>query len=517
MTREDIKMFVRFKSMVLGLVLLTISVFGFSKEVIIGGSISGPQTLDPAQAWEEISVSLISNLFETLVKLNPETSEIEPGLALTWKTRNQGKTWIFNLKKGVRFHDGSIFDSESVVFSFKRQMDKTFKYRFCDTPLFDGIFKNLLSVSAMDSHTVAFDLKDPFYPFLASLTSSCAAIVSPAAVKKYGKKFYENPVGTGPFRLKIWEKGKRIILMANPDYWGGRPKFDEYINIENNYESMHKLFRDKKYDFINSVSISRTAGLKNMSWVTLKLFPNFSITFIAFNFKNKYLQKENIRKVIRYSWDDRILKYVFQDFVLSLRSVLPSGIPGYREILNSKEFSIEKASRLIKREISGEKIILNFLMPKESSLDRLMISKFLKNLKRVGIEVQLESLSQNEYDRRIRNGDFDLTFSGWISDYPDPYSILSALFDGQLQKNGFANISSYQDDGLRLKIQQTVIESDTHRRREIFEEIIKRIDEKVLCIPIYQAAAVMVFNNQKINRMVVTPVGNLSLFDIELK
>ncbi len=390
------KVFSKYFFFSLSFIIMTIGT-GFSKTVIVGGSIQGPQTLDPAQAWEEISISMTYNLFETLVRLNPETSEIEPCLATSWETRDQGKSWIFTLKNGVRFHDGTNFNANSVVFSFKRQMDKAFKYHFYDFPLFDEIFKNLVSVSALDSYTVVFELQTPFYPFLAALTSSSASIVSPDAVKKYGEKFFQHPVGTGPFMLKIWEKGKRYVLVANPDYWGEKPGIDEYINIiENKHERLHKLFREQNYDFIDSISISRTIGLKNLSWATIKLFPKFAISFMAFNFKNKYLQKEGIRRAIRYLWDDRILKYVYQDFVLSLRSVLPNGMPGYREILERKKFSIAEAARLIKEEISGKKIIFNFLVTKDLALERQMISMFSKNLRRAGIELRIESVPQAE-------------------------------------------------------------------------------------------------------------------------
>ncbi len=500
------------------LFILSHLVFSSSDHVVYWGTSGGPETFDPAQAWDEVSVFFTSSLFDTLVRLNTNTSEIEPSLAVSWEAKSDGKIWVFKLRKGVKFHDGSDFDSSAVVFSFERQMDKKFKYRYYDFPLFSEIFGNIKSVVAIDPHTVVFYLKESFFPFLATITSSGASIVSPAAVKKHKEKFRENPVGTGPFMLKTWEKGKRVVLSRNTNYWRGKPKFDELVSIINpKFEVLHNLFVKGKIDCLDSISISRTVGIKKLRWVTVKLMPTLSVSYIAFNFKNTYLQRENIRKAIRYSWDDRILKYVFQDFVVSLNSILPRGMPGYKEISGKKSFSITKAKELLKKEKISEKISLNFLLLNNTGLERQMISLFSKNLQRVGIELKMINVSQAEYQKRIRKGDFDLAVSGWISDYPDPHSIISSLFYPQLLEQGFANLSSYENEKIRFDIRNAVRESDAIKRREKYKKIIRVINDKVLCIPVFQNTSVVIYNNKKIKQISINAIGNISLFDIETK
>jgi len=498
--------------------LISPVVLSSANNVIFWGSTSSPETLDPAQAWDDTSVLFTFNIYETLIKLNPETFEIEPLLAVSWKAKNQGKMWIFKLRQGVKFHDGTDFNASSVVFSFQRQLDKNFKYRYYDFPIFEEIFRNIKSVIAVDSHTVAFALKEPFYPFLATLSSSGASIISPTAAKKYRAKFLQNPVGTGPFILKSWEMGERVVLVSNPLYWRGKPALDKFVHKHvSKYDQLHKLFRQGDIDIIDSISISRTVGLKNVQWVTIERVPTLSVNFIAFNFNNKYLQRENIRRAIRYLWEDRVLKYVFQDFVVPLNSVLPKGIPGYREILPEKKFSLSKSKDLLNKEQIDEKIKLIFLLPSNSGLQRQMIQWFSKNLKRVGIELSIQSFPNQEYLKKVEKGEFDLTISGWIVDYPDSHDLISALFNAQLQKSGFVNLSGYEDEVLRKQIDKIAIESNMVERRKMIERIIQKIDNKALCIPIYQNTSVLIYNNKRIKKVSVSPYGNISLFDIVKK
>lgn len=125
-----------------------------------------------------------------------------------------------------------------------------------------------------------------------------------------------------------------------------------------------------------------------------------------------------------------------------------------------------------------------------------------------------QTVSFEEYKKKIEKGDFDLTMSGWIADYPDSHNILSALFNAQYQEGGFANLSGYKDEELRESINQIAIESDAWTRKNMIERIVREIDEKILCIPIYQKTHVLIYNNKRIDKVRISPYGNIALFDI---
>jgi peptide/nickel transport system substrate-binding protein len=486
--------------------------------VINWGSALKPETMDPALAWDDTSVFFAANIFETLVRLNPETLEIEPSLAVSWEAKKQGKMWVFKLRENVKFHDHTDFNAQAVVFSFQRHLDKNFQHRYSDFFPFEEIFSKIKSVTAAGSHTVVFHLHDRFFPFLSILSSSGAAIISPTAVQKYKSEFSKNPVGTGPYMLKSWGNADWIVLKAYPEYWRGKARIEEVVfKMIPNYDLLHKLFRQGEIDIFDTVSISRTIGLRNVQWVTIRRVPLLSVFFIAFNFENEYLRNGDIRSAIKYAWDERTLKYVFQDFVVPINSIIPRGIPGYREILPRKEFSLSKSKMLLAKDKARTKIRFAFLLREATSLERRLLQLFSRNLKQAGIELDVQSLSQEEYVRRIQEGDFDLTISGWIADYPDAHNILYALFNDQFPKSGFANLSGYKDKKLRKSLNRIATEGDVLTRNNRIETIVRMIDEQTLCIPVWQETYVLIFNNRRIQKVGVSPHGNVALFDIEIK
>lgn len=496
--------------------IFPILIFPIQKKIIYSGMSYLPKTLDPAQAWDDTSFFFTVNIFDTLVKINQKTFKIEPSLATSWEKKENGKTWILKLRKGVTFHDGSDFNSDSVVFSFKRQMDKTFKYRYYDFPMFDEIFENIKDVKKIDQYTVVFYLKKPFYPFLSTLTCSGASIVSPSGVKKYKEKFQKNPIGTGPFILKKWEENKQLTLKANPKYWGGKPEIDEFINIINpNIETLHNLFQKKKIDILFTFSISKLMGLKNLKWVNIDYFPTFSINFIAFNFNNKYLRNKNIRKAFCHLWDKKTLKYVFQNTYFSIDSIIPQGMLGYSKKTVKESFSINKAKELIKKEKLPLKISFNFLLENSSMLTLQLISLYSKNLKKVGIELKIHNIPEKEYLERIKKGDYDLTISGWIADYPDTSSIIKPIFSEKLQKQGFPNLSLCKNEEILKNLNLVSNTKSLKKRDELYRKINRIINEDVLCIPIFQDKEIVIYNNEKIKMIYISPLGNITFFDIK--
>ncbi len=146
----------------------------------------------------------MGNIFDTLVRLNPQTMKIEPSLADSWETSQDGRTWTFQLRRGVRFHDGTPLDADAVVFTFFRQMDPANPNRLQDFPLFAEIFTYLKDGQKDRSPAqVQFILSEPFFPFLATLTVDCAAIVSPTAVKKSGGRFRAPAGGDRPLQAEL--------------------------------------------------------------------------------------------------------------------------------------------------------------------------------------------------------------------------------------------------------------------------------------------------------------------------
>ena len=177
---------------------------------LVVGMVLEPPHLDPtAGAAAAIDEVVYANLFEGLTRIGP-SGEVQPALAESWEVSEDGLTYTFKLRSGVKFHDGSDFASDDVKFSLDRARAEG------STNAQKGLFAAIDSVDATDPTTVTVKLKQPQGAFLYNMGWGDAVIVAPETADKN----QENPVGTGPFKFGNWAKGSSVTLVKNPDYWG---------------------------------------------------------------------------------------------------------------------------------------------------------------------------------------------------------------------------------------------------------------------------------------------------------
>jgi len=494
------------------LIFFCSSIYSADNSRILKTNLLEPATLDPTQCWDSVSSIYIHNIYDTLLSYNPKTLEIRPNLAVNWQPRDNNKIWIFDLRKGVYFHDGTEFTADSVVFTFRRGQEKDFKYRYYDLPGYLGLMENLKEIKKINKYRVKFIFNSPFSPFLQSLTSPIASIVSPAAVKKYKKNFPENPVGTGPYKLKKWEKGENIILEANDNYWKNKPYFKTinnrfFVNIDKTVD----LIREKKLDLTLRFSISKMESIKHLNWLKIKLEPEFSTLFFAINTKNKPLNNIYFRKALNHLWNKSYVKFIFQKYAIPTDSLLPQGMPGYnKQKIIKYPFSIKKAKNMLEKANISSKIELNFLAYKKiSSLYLELLSFFSRSLNKVGINLRINKVELRDYNDYVSSGKYDLTFSGWIADYIHTHSFFSPLFSEKMLNRGFANLSLSKSKKIELLLNKAKTEFDKKKRGKIYEKINTIVNEKALTIPISQQLKVIILN-KKIDGLVSTNLGLIS-------
>ena len=170
--------------------------------------------LNPNDVIDRNTLAVVPQIFETLITLD-KSMNFKPHLATSWQTTSDGAAIIFSLRKGVRFHDGTPFNTIAVKRTFDRMMNEKLK-RWT-------IFANFLkSVEIINENTVKFNLKGSPGAFLTMLPIA-GYIESPAALEKHGKNIGLHPIGTGPFKFAEWVPDQRIVLEANKGYWGGEP------------------------------------------------------------------------------------------------------------------------------------------------------------------------------------------------------------------------------------------------------------------------------------------------------
>ena len=197
--------------------------------VLVIGQIAEPASLDPQVSTAANDFRIAVNIYDGLVRNKAGTLEIEPARATDWSISADGREYTFTLRRGVTFQDGTPFNAEAVKFNFDRMLKKDHPFYSTGPFPLSFFFSSVASIDVVDDHKVKFTLSEAYAPFLSNLASPTGLIVSPAAVKQYGKDFGRHPVGTGAFKFDAWESNARVVVSRNAGYWDGPPKLEAVV------------------------------------------------------------------------------------------------------------------------------------------------------------------------------------------------------------------------------------------------------------------------------------------------
>ncbi|MGB9847359.1 MAG: ABC transporter substrate-binding protein, partial [Desulfotomaculales bacterium] len=281
------------------------------------------QTLDPSRACDYASARVTANLYEGLVKFRPGSLEIEPALAKEWEISADGLTWTFHLRPGVTFHDGTPFNAQAVKFNVDRLLNKKDAYG-------QLVYGMVEAVEATDELTVRFRLKFPYAPFLNNLALFFAApVISPEAVKKYGDGLATHPVGTGPFFLEKWEKGKEIILAANPSYWGTKPAAGRIVfRLERDSRKRAALLLNGRADVIDA-SPEEIPSLSAKGCQIWRI-TGPDVSYLGFYTNKKPFSDAAVRQAACRAIDnERLVRELFGNMAVPASGPLPPDTLGY--------------------------------------------------------------------------------------------------------------------------------------------------------------------------------------------
>jgi len=207
-----------------GLLVAPVTLYGQEKVLRIG-TLDRGSSFDPARIFEMLAWEICQdNVFEGLVAIDGATGEIVPRLATHWSVSQDGTTWTFFLRKGVKFHDGTAFDAEAMKYSLQRAVHLNGP----QGAILMADYIDADKIEVVDEYTIKIPFKFPYADALRLMATLGYSAVSPRAYP-YDEFRPTDPVGTGPYKVTAWEKGTHIILERNENYWGPQPYFDKVI------------------------------------------------------------------------------------------------------------------------------------------------------------------------------------------------------------------------------------------------------------------------------------------------
>jgi peptide/nickel transport system substrate-binding protein len=463
-----------------------------------------PPELDPNLSSAYVDRQVMASLYDRLVDID-EDGKIVPMLAKSWEVSDDGKTYTFELRKGVKFHDATPFNAEAVKFNLERYQ-KANSVRSTEIEPVD-------SVEVVDDYTVRVTLSEPFAPFLAVLTDRAGIMASPKAIKESGGRISKNPVGTGPYEFVERVRGDHITVKKNPDYWQkGLPKLDKIVYHGIDDENVqYQNFQSGELDLIDSIPFVSFEDLKNSGDYRVSLVPGLGYGGFYLNtrqppFDDKLLRQAVYRLVNR----EAIVKAV-------LRNVggTPANSPfskqtfAYGESDDYPERSVDEAKKLLEK--AGKPDGFSFTYKTDPAPTSQQLGQVIQdNLKPAGIDVKLE---QEEFGTLLEDadsGDFQALALGWSGRIDPDLNIYNFVTtDGDFNESGYSNP---EVDKLLGEARTT---DDEAQRKKLYDQAMAILHEDVPYVYLYHSNTTTDFAMQKnVKGFVAYPDGILRLAEV---
>ncbi|KUO76051.1 MAG: hypothetical protein APF77_09575 [Clostridia bacterium BRH_c25] len=471
------------------------------KRLIIGRA-NDSVTLDPACTTEMGSFKVTVNILETLVKCEKEGDEIIPCLAESWKSSEDGLTWVFKLRQGIRFHDGTVFNADAVVFNFHRWMYENNSHHKGSFNYWNSVFGGfpgfVRSVTALSNYSVEIKLNKPYAPFLNALAMPVFGIASPEAIVKYKGDLYKHPVGTGPFMLKEWERNNSIVLIRNEKYWKAVAKVNEveFRVIPSSQVRLEEL-RQGSIHIADHLSPEDIADIKYDPNLYLHLRPSFNVGYMAMNNDKPPFNIREVRVAINHAIDkEKLINDVFDNMAKPANTLIPPYLWGYNENLEPYQYDIEKSKQLLAEAgfPNGFKTTLWVMDAARDYFPKPMeVAQFLKeNLQLVNIDAEIKVFNWDKYLTKIHNGEHEIALIGWTGDYADPDNFLYTMLASENAKPGLAdNYSFYKNketDQLLAQARQT---TNMVFRRSLYRSLQEIVNYNAPSVPLVHTMPVL--------------------------
>ena len=490
---------------------------------------SNINTLDPAFAKDLRTIWATTQIFNGLVQLN-DSLEVMPDIAKKWTISNDGKIYQFHLRSDVKFHKHIVFGKDST----RNVVAKDFEYSFNRllNPKVASPGKWVLefvdSFVAKNDTTFIVKLKKAFPPFLSLLTMKYCSVVPKEAIDHFGKKFRANPIGTGPFKFKLWKENIKLVFRKNNEYY----EFDQYgvklpylesiaITFLPDKQSEFLQFIQGNLDFLNSIDNSYKDDIltkkgklqsKYTSQINMVTSPYLNTEYLGIymDAEEKEANSLRLRKALNYGFDkEKMVLYLRNGIgTPALNGFIPKGLPSFNN-MKGYTYQPQKAKELIDQytSISGNN---NPKITISTNSQYLDLCEFIqREMQKIGLEVAIDAMPPSTLRDRKANGQLSVFRGSWIADYPDAENYLFIFHSRNFSPNG-PNYTHYKNDKFDSLYDKAIETIDSYKRYKLYQKMDSLLMESSPVIPLYYDEVIR-FSNKKIINLGINPINHLHL------
>ena len=443
---------------------------------ILRVAVQEPAVLDPMRVQDPASVLVVRQLFEGLTRWDQGQGEVVPAAAESWRTRDGATTFIFNLREGMTFHDGTPVTSHDFAAAFDRIAQKSsaadvaytleLVRGFTDVNQF-GAADHLEGITTPDEQTLVIKLTRPYQDFPAVMTHPALVPITPAALQDLDA-FLTQPVGNGPFQMAgPWSSGGPVELEAFDGFYDP-PSIGGILFIPFPDAAVSWLqFLDGEIDVAEVPSSEIESAGEEFGEEGFQ--PLLAGYFYGINLDSPDLSDRKLRLAVNRAIDrDAIADGVYKETMAAPRGIVPEGMPGFRSDICGTlcEHSPAEARRLVQKLPKSERnVTIDFTTGDPHDAVARSVQK---DLKAVGLNVKIQGHGFNKYLELLRSKDSSLYRLGWIAEYPSPDVFLTPLF-GSGSPDNHSSFASNEVDDLLKRARKAGTEAkqlDLYRRAE---------------------------------------------------
>ncbi len=439
-----------------------------------------PLSLDPIVPSDNGSIWVIYQMFDQLTTVNEDSSGIAPSIAESWEISPDGTVYTFVIKQGVTFHDGSPMTIEDVVFSLERVFDpKGSGYSF--------LFGAVQGVRAVGDTNVQVTLKEPFTPLLDNLNVFPASIVPQAAVEADAKAFAQNPIGTGPFKLKSFAKGRHVHLVKHDKYWKpDRPHVDEvfipYVTDDNT-----RILRVQggEVDAAVGIPYAQIDQLNARDEIDVQIEELFRFDGMWLNHAEAPLDDVKVRRALNYATDkEAMLKSIFFDKVEIANHMMPK-MKYWRDDVAAYEYDPERAKSLIAESKAADGFTLPIVIPTGDVIIQQIAQILKESYQGIGVNVQITNLDIGTAYTNFSSFNYTAGANWYItSDVPGPDELAAIQFDFSAASGTKSFFTNYKS-ARATEIVQEAGRSDDAAREELFGELQQLVMDDAVLVALF--------------------------------